>query len=108
MSHVVSPIREKLVTGGKSYHDVTHDICKQVEGEPTKEWKWAFGISCIIFAYGAYCLFYTWWQGIGVWGLGNLSECPRQVPRGRFRLESQGSAASVSGRERDESRADLP
>ena len=69
MSHVVSPIREKLVTGGKSYHDVTHDICKQVEGEPTKEWKWAFGISCVVFAYGAYCLFYTWWQGIGVWGL---------------------------------------
>ena len=69
MSHVVSPIREKLVTGGKSYHDVTHDICKQVEGEPTKEWKIAFGISCLVFIYGAYCLFYTWWQGIGVWGL---------------------------------------
>ena len=69
MSHVVSPIREKLVTGGKSYSDVTHDICKQVEGEPTKEWKIAFGISCLVFIYGAYCLFYTWWQGIGVWGL---------------------------------------
>ena len=69
MSHVVSPIREKLVTGGKSYSDVTHDICKQVEGEPTKEWKIAFGISVLVFMYGAYCLFYTWWQGIGVWGL---------------------------------------
>jgi molybdopterin-containing oxidoreductase family membrane subunit len=68
MSHVVSPIRETLVSGGKSYHDVTNDICKQVEGEPTKEWKIAFGVSCLVFAYGAFCLGYTWWQGIGVWG----------------------------------------
>ena len=69
MSHVVSPIRETLVSGGKSYHDVTNDICKQVEGAPTKEWKIAFGVSLVVFAYGAYCLFWTWWQGIGVWGL---------------------------------------
>ncbi len=69
MSHVVSPIREHLVTGSKSYHDVTHDICRQVEGPPTKEWKIAFGLSCLLFIYGGYCLGWTWWQGIGVWGL---------------------------------------
>jgi Ni/Fe-hydrogenase subunit HybB-like protein len=69
MSHVVSPIREHLVTGGKSYHDVTHDISRQVEGAPTKEWKIAFAVSSLLFIYGGYCLMYTWWQGIGVWGL---------------------------------------
>jgi Ni/Fe-hydrogenase subunit HybB-like protein len=69
MSHVVSPIREKLVSGTKSYHDVTQDICRHVESAPTKEWKIAFGVSALLFIVGGYSLFFTWWKGIGVWGL---------------------------------------
>ena len=34
----VSVIREPLVTGGKTVHDVTEDICRQVEGKPTLSW----------------------------------------------------------------------
>jgi len=67
--HVVSPIREKLVLGGKSYHDITEDISKQVEGAPTKEWKVAFGISVLVLLYGTAWVLWTWWEGLGVWGL---------------------------------------
>ncbi|MFB0946672.1 MAG: hydrogenase, partial [Spirosomataceae bacterium] len=66
---VVSPIREKLITGNKSYHDVTVDICRHVEDEPTKEWKIAFGVSLLVLAYGSFWLGKTWWEGLGVWGL---------------------------------------
>lgn len=67
--HVTSPVRTPLVTGGKTYADVTEDICKQVEGKPTKEWKIAFAISVVVLLYGTCCLFWTWWEGLGVWGL---------------------------------------
>ena len=32
MSHVTSAVRTPLVTGGKTYADVTEDISRQVEG----------------------------------------------------------------------------
>ncbi len=66
---VVSPIREHLVTGGKTYHDVTEDISRHVEGDPTKEWKMVFGISFVVLLYGAYWVYQTWWNGLGNWGL---------------------------------------
>ena len=67
--HVTSPVRTPLVTNGKTYADVTEDICKQVEGKPTKEWVAAFTISFIVLLYGVACVFWTWWEGLGVWGL---------------------------------------
>ncbi len=69
MSQVVSPVREPLVIGGKTYADVTEDVCRQVEGKPTKLWLICFTIALITLGYGSYCLIYTWWTGIGVWGL---------------------------------------
>ena len=67
--HVTSPVRPPLVTGGKTYADVTEDICRHVENEPTKEWLIAFGISVIVLIYGTACVLWTWWEGLGVWGL---------------------------------------
>jgi Ni/Fe-hydrogenase subunit HybB-like protein len=67
--HVTSPVRPPLVTGGKTYADVTEDICRQVEGKPTKPWKIAFTASILVLLYGTYCLAWTWWEGLGVWGL---------------------------------------
>ncbi|RFS16489.1 NrfD/PsrC family molybdoenzyme membrane anchor subunit [Emticicia sp. C21] len=67
--HVVSPIREKLVLNGKTYHDITEDISRHVEGAPTKEWKVAFGISVLVLLYGTAWVLWTWWEGLGVWGL---------------------------------------
>jgi molybdopterin-containing oxidoreductase family membrane subunit len=66
---VTSAIREPLITGGKTVHDVSEDISRQVEGKPTNLWKMAFGISFVLLAYGFYCVCILLWEGIGVWGL---------------------------------------
>jgi len=45
MSHYEAPIREPLVLGDKSYHDITEDIAKPIEGAANKNWYIAFYIS---------------------------------------------------------------
>jgi Ni/Fe-hydrogenase subunit HybB-like protein len=64
-----SKLREALVLGDKSYHDITEDICRPIEGKPNKYWWIAFSISFAIFLWWAVCLSYTIGEGIGVWGL---------------------------------------
>ena len=66
---VVSPIREPLITGGKTLHDVTVDITRQVEAKPSKSWLLAISVSLGALAIGAYALFRLLWDGIGMWGL---------------------------------------
>jgi Ni/Fe-hydrogenase subunit HybB-like protein len=73
---LTSPVREPLVlrqihdnNRPTTYHDITNDICRQVEAVPNTRWMGAMGISLIFFAWGAYCLYRTWWFGIGEWGL---------------------------------------
>ncbi|HEY8401868.1 MAG TPA: NrfD/PsrC family molybdoenzyme membrane anchor subunit [Cytophagaceae bacterium] len=66
---VTSPVRPPLVTGGKQIPDVTEDICRQVEGKPTKSWLIAFTASVALLLYGGYCLWMTWYEGLGLWGL---------------------------------------
>lgn len=66
---VTSSVREALVTGNKTVHDVTEDICRQVEGKPTKSWMLGMAVSLTALAIGAYCVFVLLWEGIGVWGL---------------------------------------
>jgi len=67
--HVTSSVREPLVLGGKTYHDVTHDIARRVEEKPTKLWFIAFGVSLVLLSLGIASLYQTWRLGIGVWGL---------------------------------------
>ena len=43
-----SPIREVLVTGGKTYTDVSNDICRPLENKPTKGWWFGFIISALV------------------------------------------------------------
>ncbi|ELR70830.1 Molybdopterin oxidoreductase [Fulvivirga imtechensis AK7] len=66
---VTSSVREPLVTGGKTVHDVTEDICRQVEGRPTKSWMLGMAISLATLGIGTYAVFMLLWDGIGVWGL---------------------------------------
>ncbi|MFN3403562.1 MAG: NrfD/PsrC family molybdoenzyme membrane anchor subunit [Cytophagaceae bacterium] len=66
---VSSPVRPPLVTGGKTISDVTVDISRHVEGKPTKAWMVAFIVSLATLGYGSYCLFRTWYDGLGMWGL---------------------------------------
>ncbi len=66
---VTSSVRPPLVTNGKTKKDVTNDICKQVEGAPSTAWKISFAMALLTFGYGGYCLWTTWYEGIGMWGL---------------------------------------
>jgi len=68
MQHV-SPIREPLVTGGKTYHDITEDVCRQVEAKPNPRWIAAFAVSLVGLAIFFYSVYRTVWFGIGEWGL---------------------------------------
>jgi len=66
---VTSPVREPLVTGGKTYKDVTNDIARQVEGKPTVGWLLGLSVSLGALLIGSLALVATLWEGIGMWGL---------------------------------------
>lgn len=66
---VSSPVRPPLVTGGKTTHDVTVDICRPVESTPSRAWVFAVIMSLIALTFGAYTVFRLLWDGIGMWGL---------------------------------------
>ncbi|WP_084647729.1 NrfD/PsrC family molybdoenzyme membrane anchor subunit [Gelidibacter mesophilus] len=68
-SHYEAPIRRPLVLGEKSYHDVSVDIAKPVEGKANKSWWIVFSIALLAFLWGIGCIIYTIATGIGVWGL---------------------------------------
>ena len=68
-SHYEAPIRRPLVTGEKSYHDVTIDVARPIEGKANKQWWIVFGISLVAFLWGIGCILYTISTGIGTWGL---------------------------------------
>ncbi len=66
---VTSPIREPLVLNKMTMHNITNDVCKQVEGKPTMPWLICFGISLVLLGLGTLSVASTWWFGIGTWGL---------------------------------------
>lgn len=68
-SHYEAPIRRPLVTGEKSFHDVSVDVARPVEGKANKAWWIVFSISLVAFLWGIGCIIYTISTGIGVWGL---------------------------------------
>jgi len=69
MSHYEAPIRKPLVTGDKTYHDITVDVAAPVEGRANKSWWIVFSIALIAFLWGVGCIIYTISTGIGTWGL---------------------------------------
>jgi len=69
MSAVVSPIREPLINGSKSYHDITEDICAPTEGAPNPAWVLCLAISFLGVALFGFCVFWTVYFGIGTWNL---------------------------------------
>ncbi len=68
-SHYEAPIRRPLVTGEKSYHDVSVDVAAPVEGPANKQWWIVFSIALAAFLWGIGCIIYTISTGIGTWGL---------------------------------------
>lgn len=67
--HSEAVVRRPLVTGGKTLHDVTDDICKRVEEAPATSWKLAMALSLGVLAIGGYAVYRLLWHGIGEWGL---------------------------------------
>lgn len=68
-SHYEAPIREPLVLGEKSYHDITVEVGAPVLGKANKSWWIVFTIALIAFMWGIGCIVYTISTGIGTWGL---------------------------------------
>ncbi|MEP5612961.1 MAG: NrfD/PsrC family molybdoenzyme membrane anchor subunit [Cyclobacteriaceae bacterium] len=67
--HAESEVRIPLITGGKTNHDVTEDICSRVEQKPTKLWMVAMAISLALLSVGLYAVYLLLWNGVGMWGL---------------------------------------
>ncbi|TAF33035.1 MAG: hydrogenase [Cytophagales bacterium] len=66
---IVTDIREPLVTGNKTIHDITEDISKRVEESPTRSWWIFFTLSLVALFSGGWFMGDMLWTGIGRWGL---------------------------------------
>ena len=69
MGAISSPIRNPLITGHKTYGQITEDICSPTEKTPTFAWVVAFLLAVTFLAVYAFCVFWTVWKGIGSWDL---------------------------------------
>jgi Ni/Fe-hydrogenase subunit HybB-like protein len=67
--HSESAIREPLILGHKTYHDITNDIVAPIENKAPRAWYVLITISSLIALYGIGCILYLIGTGIGVWGL---------------------------------------
>ena len=67
--HKESEIRDPLILGNKTYHDITKDIAFPVEGKANKYWWILFSLSFVLFLWGVVSMSYTIGTGIGSWGL---------------------------------------
>src|SRR5688572_15108792 len=69
-SHHESILREPLVTGSNiTYAKVTNDILVPVENKPNKAWWIGFTIAALGALLWVVSISYTFWFGIGTWGL---------------------------------------
>ena len=62
-------VRDPLILGRKTYHQMTEDVMRPVEGKANKYWWIAFSIAAATMVWGILCLAYTIGVGIGSWGL---------------------------------------
>ena len=69
MSAVVARVREPLITGSKTYHQITEDICASTEKMPHRNFVIGLILSALVAAFGVGCIALVVWQGIGAWNL---------------------------------------
>ncbi|MDX9751755.1 MAG: hydrogenase, partial [Flavobacteriales bacterium] len=67
--HSEAAIREPLILGHKTYHDITQDIVGPIENKAPRGWYVLTAIAGLIALYGVGCVMYLLSKGIGVWGL---------------------------------------
>ena len=66
---VESIVEEPLITGDKTPADVTRDVCRPLEGKPTRLWYVGFLLALSTLALGGAAVAYQIKTGIGTWGL---------------------------------------
>ncbi|MFN4079950.1 MAG: NrfD/PsrC family molybdoenzyme membrane anchor subunit [Saprospiraceae bacterium] len=69
MSQPVAPVRHVLIEGGKSYHQITEDLCSPTERAPSREWIIAFSVASAFLGLYLFTVVWLIWKGIGVWNL---------------------------------------
>ena len=67
--HKEAAIREPLILGNKSYHDITTDVIGPIENKAPKGWYVLITIAGLIALWGVGCILYLIATGIGTWGL---------------------------------------
>lgn len=65
----VSPLREPLVKGGKTYTKITEDITSPIFNKPSKYWFMGLTVAIIALLIGLFFMFVTVRDGIGTWGV---------------------------------------
>jgi molybdopterin-containing oxidoreductase family membrane subunit len=68
MGHFESPIREPLITGNKTYGQITDDIVVATTGKINPLWLVAISLSGLLALFGVFSLTWTVLYGIGSWG----------------------------------------
>lgn len=68
-THYESQVREPLIEGNKDYHKISEDVCKPIEGKPTRIWYIGMAIATLLLLWGVYCVYRTVVYGIGEWNL---------------------------------------
>jgi molybdopterin-containing oxidoreductase family membrane subunit len=67
-----APIREPLILGDKTNHEITEDICRPIEGKANKYWWWCFIAAVAALLWWVLCVSITVGEGIGMWGINNI------------------------------------
>jgi Ni/Fe-hydrogenase subunit HybB-like protein len=65
-----SQVRRPLVTGAKDYHQVTEDIIRPIEAQPSRAWWIGFLVSVALLLFGVYSVYREVTYGVGQWNLG--------------------------------------
>lgn len=69
MSSPVSLIREPLITGNKTYHQITEDLISPTEKTPPMSWMIGFIVAVTFLAVFLFTVGWTIYHGIGTWNL---------------------------------------
>ena len=57
------------ILNDKSYHTISEDIARPIEGRASRAWRIAFGITFLATLWGVWAIWVTLRDGIGAWGL---------------------------------------
>ena len=68
-STIVSGFRHTLITGDKTYHQITEDLCRPAEKVPGLAWIGAFIVAVSVMSFGLFAIGWTIYYGIGTWNL---------------------------------------